>query len=332
MAEKPAAKPAKLGFHAEFGWFIWGFVAIGALWFFGGGLQRESSHEGAYLKPPAPLDSGQIYGKYYEGSGSNGKTKLDLPEDPAIFLRNTIKGIEAFFTPAPKIDTTVNSFTSILSKKISFDGVAGAKNSDPGTEYLRIVASENNKTLLPISGLGLQGNGLDTNKTLPRAVNQLTLGVTALKDAVSLPAGGRAIISSGRSPVGTSFRVNMCTGYLGQFQIYTPALRAECPEPLAELNRAGLDNEKACASFVKKIPRCEVYRDAFPSDISTACKVFVTEKLTYNTCALDHAKDAGFYKDEWRLFLDSTSELWKNSGEIIKLVDEKEKMVDALAY
>ena len=332
MAEKPAAKPAKLGFHAEFGWFIWGFVAIGALWFFGGGLQRESSHEGAYLKPPAPLDSGQIYGKYYEGSGSNGKTKLDLPEDPAIFLRNTIKGIEAFFTPAPKIDTTVNSFTSILSKKISFDGVAGAKNSDPGTEYLRITASKNIKTPLSVSGLILRGNGLDTNETIPRAVNLLTLGVTAIKDSVSLPAGGRAIISSSRSPVGTSFRVNMCTGYLGQFQTYTPALRAECPEPLSELERIGPADENACVNFVKKIPRCEVYSGSFPSDISAACKAFVTEKLTYNACALDHKPDTGFYKDEWRLYLDETRELWKNSGEIIKLIDEKENVVDALAY
>ena len=47
MAEKPGAKPAKLGFHAEFGWFIWGFVILGVLWFFSGGIYRESSHEGA---------------------------------------------------------------------------------------------------------------------------------------------------------------------------------------------------------------------------------------------------------------------------------------------
>jgi len=331
MAEK-SAKPPKLGFHAEFGWFIWGFVGLAALWFFSGGLYKESSHEGAYIKPPAPLDSGEIYGKYYAGSETPKKTELDLPDDPAIFLRKVINGTESLFISAPRTETSAVRITSLLSKKISFDGVAGAKKSEPSEEYLRIVANNNNTDAIPVSGLILRGNGFDTNSSIPKAVDRFVLGVTPTKSTVFLPASGRALVSSGRSPVGVSFRVNMCTGYLEQFQAYTPALRMECPEPLAELDRVGLANESSCAAFVKKIPRCQVYKGTLPSTLSAACKTFVTETLTYNGCVGDHTQDAGFYKDEWRLFLDETRELWKNAGEIIQLVDEENDTVDSLAY
>lgn len=331
MAEK-SAKPAPAGFHDKFGWFIWGFVALAFLWFFTGGTQKESSHEGAYLKPLAPLDSGEVYGNYYQGSQSAGKTKLDVPEDPMIFIRKVITGVGSIFTTSSKTDTQTPSFPSLFSKKVYFDGVAGAKNSEPSEEYVRIVTNKSAHDPVTISGFGLYSNRLDKTSTIPRAVELLTLGVTAIKSEVHLPPNGRALITSSRSPVGSSFRVNMCTGYLEQFQTYTPSLRLECPEPITELERVGPINEAACVDFVKKIPRCEIYKGTLPSTLSAACKAFVTEKLTYNTCALDHKNDTGFYKDEWRLFLDSTNELWKNSGEIIRLVDDAGKTVDSLSY
>lgn len=79
-------------FHDEFGWLLWGLVILGFIWFFAGGAMRDTAHEGLYLKPPAPLDSGEAYGKYYSGDvGTTTPTirveKLDLPEWPADFIR-----------------------------------------------------------------------------------------------------------------------------------------------------------------------------------------------------------------------------------------------------
>ena len=74
-------------FHKEFGWLFWGLIALGILWFFMGGPSKETARGGAYIKPPAPLDSGRVYGNYYEGTPSVQKQKLDLPEAPANLIR-----------------------------------------------------------------------------------------------------------------------------------------------------------------------------------------------------------------------------------------------------
>lgn len=315
--------------HQEFGWFIWGMVGLAFIWFFTGGAQSETAHQGAYLKPPAPLDSGEAYGKYYAGTDGRGETEVVLPPNPSVFIKNTESKIQNLFIRTSS--TEKPQTTSGLVKKLTFDGSAGAKN-DAATEYIRIVANENISTPIAISGFRLAGNALDSTAYIPKATDSLILGVTGAKSSVTLPAGGRALIASGRSPIGTSFRENICTGYLDQFQTYTPALRKECPEPLDELSRAGLSSDSSCRNFVESLPRCRVYQGTLPAGLSGACKTFVTNKLTYNGCAYDHAKDKNFYKNEWRLFLDQSKELWRNKTETIQLIDDAGKTIDSLSY
>ena len=40
------------------------FVALYFIWLFTGGPEREASRRGAFIKPPNPLDSGEIYQNY----------------------------------------------------------------------------------------------------------------------------------------------------------------------------------------------------------------------------------------------------------------------------
>lgn len=318
------------GLHKEFGWFIWGLVGIAFIWFFTGGPQRQVSHEGPFLKPPSPLNTGEGYGGYYAGKPTNEKTTLDLPESPEVVLRNTEEAIKSFFEQseeAKKIHAT-----SLLAQTITFDGNAGVKTTKANEEYIRIIASPYLKGSINISGLTLKGYAYNTNVLIPKAATLPLTGVTATKGDITLPAGGRALISTGRSPIGTSFQVNMCTGYLGQYQSYTPALLKDCPTPLEELKKYGPENEASCVDFVEKLPRCQVYSGTFPSNVSAKCKSFVTEKLNYNTCALNHKNDAKFYSNEWRVFLDKTTELWKDKNEIIRLIDAKGKTIDAITY
>ncbi len=97
MADKKAEKPKPAGFHAEFGWFIWGIVALAVAWFWTGGLNSEKAREGAYLKPAAPVSTGEAYGKYYAGTDGAGEAKLDLPQGPSLFMKKTVSVIEGFF-------------------------------------------------------------------------------------------------------------------------------------------------------------------------------------------------------------------------------------------
>ena len=75
------------GLNDEFGWFVWGLLGIGLIWFFMGGLASPTAHEGQFIKPLAPVGSGDVYGNYYPGEPTNRKQELDLPEAPSKLIR-----------------------------------------------------------------------------------------------------------------------------------------------------------------------------------------------------------------------------------------------------
>ncbi len=273
MADKPL-KPVKLSFHGEFGWFIWGFIILGVVWFWSGGYNNESAHQGAYIKPLAPLDSGETYGNYYAGTPINRKETLNLPELPATVIRSTETAIQDLIAKTKEASFVHN--TSILSHTVYFDGVAGAKSKDASTEYIRIIASGIMESPVNISGYGLEGTYFDGSIPLPRAGGK--------QDVIIYP-GDRAIIATGISPVGSSFRVNVCSSYLAGADQVIPALRKSTYDP-----------------------------------------------MSYIDCVMAHKNDSNFDSKEWRIFLGQKAELWRNSNEIIKLVDTNGKVVDELAY
>lgn len=43
-------------------WLFWFFVILWFIWFFTGGPERYEARQGPFLKPPAPLDTGESYG------------------------------------------------------------------------------------------------------------------------------------------------------------------------------------------------------------------------------------------------------------------------------
>ncbi|MDE1874640.1 MAG: hypothetical protein KGI79_02530 [Patescibacteria group bacterium] len=316
--------------HKEFGWLIWGLVALGVIWFFRGGVDSQFAHEGAFLKPPAPLDSGQAYGTYYAGVPSKPQETLNLPQAPAdIITRAT--DIVASLLERSKQATAIHT-TALAANGVSFDGVAGAESSDPTTEYLRIIASIKAVQPIDISNMLLKGTGQTTGIPIPRAVNLPLIGYPEAQADVYLPPGARALITTGPSPVGYSFHVNECSGYLAQSYAFTPDLERNCPDPKSELAAAGLGGDATCAVIVNAMPACTAHTGALPTNISNACKTFLTERLTYNGCITNHLNDKGFYSGEWRLFLGQNAPLWKNSGEIIGLIDQKGRIIDELAY
>jgi hypothetical protein len=325
-----ALKEILVGMHKEFGWFIWGLVGLGFLWFFTGGPQRETAHQGQFLRPLAPVGTGEAYGNYYTGKPYNQKSVLDLPDEPEVVIKKAEEAVQNFFEQRKEAERIHSN--SMIAETIYFDGVAGAKNTSPDTEYIRIVASPDVKGTIPLSGLSLKSVALGTGAIIPQAANLPLSGVTVTKTNVSLPANGRALITTGRSPLGTSFRVNICTGYLDQFQDYTPTLIKECPNPSDELRMFGPGNEQECADFVAGLPRCRAFQGPLPSTLSNSCKTFIAERLTYNGCVFNHETDSNFFKNEWRLFLDKTKEAWAAKNEIIKLIDARAKIIDAITY
>lgn len=317
--------------HGHYGWLIWALVALGVIWAWNGGIYRPSAHEGAYIKPAAPLDTGEAYGVYYAGTPTSNKNEtLNLPEGPANFVREA-EGIVTSLFAQSKAAAIIHSKT-LAAHGIYIDGVGGARSEDPAKEYVRLVVDPLAQNPVQLSGLMLESPSMTAGIAIPRGSGLPILGTSGAPGDIILSRGDRAIITTGESPIGESFKVNECSGYLAQFQDYTPDLRRACPLPETELAAAGLGKDSTCAAFVENIPRCDVYRGALPENLSASCKTFVSERLTYNGCVATHRYDTDFYSNEWRVFLGQQSELWKGGNEIIELFDTRGNLLDALAF
>lgn len=323
-------KEAPKSLHSEFGWFIYGLLGLIALWFFSGGANREIAKAGIYLKPLAPIDSGEAYGSKYISETPSPKTTLNLPSAPADIVKNAEEKVATFFEDAQSASKIHG--VSLLLKTLSIDGFVGAQITSPSREYIRVILPSDSKKDEVLSGLTLRSGALGISVKIPDGTVIPLLGVAYHNEPIILKPSGRAIVSTGRSPIGTSFQVNQCTGYLGQFQEYVPELRKDCPSPIDELKLYGPYNESVCRDFVDSIPRCTTSRTTPPSTLSSACKTFIVEKLNYNSCVLRHKNDSEFFTGEWRIFLGRTEELWKNKQEIIRLMNDKGETLDAITY
>lgn len=318
------------GLFKEFGWFINLLIGLGLLWFFMGGYMSETAREGPYLKPPAPLDTGEAYGGKYVSPGTGEKAVLDRPDSAGTVIRNMQDNVIDFLEQSR--DAIKLQESPLVSKSLYIDGTDGAKAKDAQKEYVIIASSQSMKGVATITGLTLGGTGYGITARLPQAASLPVLGTAYKLTDVAVPANSRIIVSSGRSPIGTSFRANICTGYLGQFQSYVPTLTEACPEPLTELAAAGLSGDASCKAFVEDIPRCRAYNGSFPADVSASCRAFVTGRLNYNSCVANNSGKTGFYTNEWRLFLEEKDELWKQKREVIRLFDKSGVAIDAVTY
>ena len=155
--------------------------------------------------------------------------------------------------------------------------------------------------------------------------------VNAENDTVVLYPGDKAFVISGQSPIGVSFRVNKCSGYLAQFKNFNPYLSNNCPlardENLSSIPRR-VEND-ACFDMLSNYPICHAQVDSLPLGFSYECTKFITEKLNYNSCIDTHKNDKDFYQKEWRIYLKRNTELWTNSRyEVVTLYDNQGKIVD----
>ena len=159
-------------------------------------------------------------------------------------------------------------------------------------------------------------------------------GIINASEDIVLPPGTRAIISSGRSPIGASFRENKCICYFSTFQTFYPSLPQNCPLPSDELaDRYGADyiRDASCIEYVDKLTRCQVALTP-PLGLSGSCKEFVVKNFNYNGCVDAHKNDTNFLSDTWRVFLDRSTPMWRAKYEIVKLLDINGKTVDAFSY
>lgn len=296
--------------------FVLFLIVLGVVWVFTGGPERPISHGSPFLD--SPLGENGIFG--IPTVGGNASTT----NDGSIISRvnNTLSGLQAGEEKSP--------YAEYVSLSIST-----AKQESPNEEYVTIKTSRTLSGTLTISDWRLESTVSGVSVTLGTASALPYFGQVNGEVPVAVSANTTVYITTGHSPIGSSFRLNSCTGYFEQHQDFEPRLPVECPLPILELNSAskkyGVNPAPACSSYISGLKQCETQTEV-PSAMDSTCRSVVLSDLTYNGCVALHQGDADFYKSEWRLYLRQNQELWKQKGERIRLLDEAGRVIDVVSY
>lgn len=208
-------------------------------------------------------------------------------------------------------------------------------NAGAGGEYVSIRTNAGNTSPIDITGWAIVSAVSGAGMRIPQGVATYRMGAVPTAEDIYLAPGDEAVLVSGYSPEGVSFRTNACTGYLAQFQSFTPSLPDSCPSPQSQMPNT-LANLQAygasCIDLVARIPSCTYYLSQFPADISASCRSFVTNALSYNGCLDTNQWQPGFAGHAWRVYLGSGQPLWNPAHDVIRLLDASGRTVNVLSY
>lgn len=305
-------------------WFFVGFFFLVFLvWMTLGGPTRPLSFSGPTLSLPGALGGGTYLSLPRANVGVGGRSTAggSSRREEEIPSSATLEGV-GFGAPSPhRGKITVGHFVS----------KAGERATE---EYIQLSLSSNAPGPVTISGWTVLSEATHVAAVIPHGTEVPRSGVVNPQGPISLSPGDRALIITGRSPIGVSFRENKCSGYLSSFQVFAPAFPNTCPPPATELkNFYGPDylKDTECIEYVDTLPRCKVVTRP-PKEISDACENFVTDHLHYNGCLTLHQHEKDFKGKTWRVYLGRSASMWREEHEVVKILDHEGKTVDAFAY
>ena len=229
---------------------------------------------------------------------------------------------------------TFGSASPYVGKVIIIDDVSGIRAENAAEEYLQISAAYTNTEAIDVTGWILESALTGIRVAISPAASPFIANNANALAPVSLEPGSLALIATAASPVGVSFRENMCSGYLEQFQTFSPPLIKECPFssgilPLTQENLIRFGD--SCFDALQNLSQCE-FPQSLPNTISGACRAYLTEYLSYNGCVNQNRDRSTFQKNMWRVFLGSPQNLWRDSHDAIRLLDAQGKTVSVFIY
>lgn len=298
------------------------FIAIGAflllfvVWIYTGGPDRAG-----YENPPG--ESPPLW-----GTGED----MDLEEKP---LDERLEGIE---NKIEEIKKTLRAL-EIQGVASPYAGLVDLSGGRPRAEtareeYLSLRTRSGNNAPVLITGWRLESIVTGKSAVIGNAVPVYRSGQVNHPEPVALTPGERVELISGRSPLGVSFQQNACMGYLSKRQTFIPSIRGSCPDPDRELELystvAIADRE--CFEFVRGLASCEIVSSRRADDFSPACETFLLKQLSYNGCVATHLYEHDFFEDKWHIYFGKGADLWRDEGDIIRLLDQEGRTVDVLMY
>lgn len=220
--------------------------------------------------------------------------------------------------------------------KIRTSGISGIGNSDPNREYLTLYTSLDNKEKINITGWYLKSEVTGYYAIIGKA-SLLPFPFARTESDIVLQKGDRVYINKGFSPIGISFRTNICTGYFEENREFIPGLERSCPRAKDEnlpTFSSVYDRNDECIRIIENIPRCttrngQYFRD-LPDTVPSTCREYIDTNVNYNACVAKHFSDTNFPGDEYRVYLNKFGPLWRTSREKINLHDSNGLIVDTI--
>ncbi|MFA6273503.1 MAG: hypothetical protein WC673_03400 [Candidatus Paceibacterota bacterium] len=322
----------------------------GGAWFFIGGKSSPKQNIAENLPPPTvPTDNTATdqnqqpkeswFSKLFSMPSFGDSASNFLPSLPATQEPSGYDSTDANTSTNAGTETSpeTNTNSSPLKGKISFSydrsTYYGAGEKDyANQEYLSVKTEQNITDKIRITGLVIKSAASNTKVIIGQGVYLYFSGTINSPQDIYLGPNETAHIITGRSPLGVSFRVNKCLGYLSQNQNFTPYLYSNCPaiqdEPMPQAPNQLNDK---CLDYIQYFPSCTTFTTG-KLELSPECNNFLIEKANYSYCSRAHKNDKDFYSADWRIYLSRDETIWKDKRETIELLDQNGKLIDSISY
>lgn len=327
-----AARDAK----SDLLWVI-GMVALLAIaWFATGGPGRPAAEGGPFIRPPEGTTLGDTYGDLGNGSLRT-NTADDLDQFTATAVKSPYYGqVRLGKGTAQSAERPNDEYVTIENRSKGAVTISGwsLKNGDDERPHLTWSGNYIN---VKARWVVIPNGQIILNPALPTNLTSITLAT-----------GEQAVITTGRIirsrpiAIDSSFKTNICTGYLADLPGYEfePSLPRKCPAPRDEPGVNSLPED--CYDYVRRLSRCHAPEfdesrdngltiDGRATEMRSVCRNYIKEHFSYEGCLKYHLGDANFLGDKWRVFL-RTGELWRESRESITLYDNAGRLVDRITY
>lgn len=265
------------------------------------------------------------------GSGSASQSNKNAPDNSLSEIEKQLKNAEN------RAEDLQEEISELVEKQdqseyyglVDIRKISTTSTLDGSKEYIRLSASRKINTPINITGWKLVSERTNAQISIPQGTNLFRPNGQSVRSNILLHGNETVYINTGESPISTSFKTNICSGYHEQFNDFNPSISLKCPYPDTDIVGVPdtLQNE-VCLDFIDRMPRCKIQTEEVEQILGNDCNVYVYQKVNYPTCVDNHINDDNFYKSEWRIFLERRHPVWKNDKETVNLVDVEGKIVD----
>ncbi len=251
----------------------------------------------------------------------NTETKIITPKN------NNATNNDKTETPDSVIDTKETSnedpTVSVYKNKIIVSSISGG-SSNPQKEYI-VLRNKSSKEKINITDFKIETREYQTY-TIPKGHELPGFGAI-MQDDIILNPQEEARIYVGTQERKINFKENICTGYFDQYSDFGGVLTHDCPK----IDTIGMLNfSDGCRDTLRLMPKCKM--PDTKTYLDHTCNDFINTHYSYIGCVKDFKERSNFYKNRWHVWMQKTTNFFRDRYETITIRDKEGKIVQTYSY